>query len=347
MSQNLPLVSIIVNNYNYGRFICQAIESALNQTYTSIEIIVVDDGSTDNSREIITSYEGKIISIFNENGGQASAINAGFTVSKGEIVVFLDADDFLLPEAVSSLVKHFNDPDIVKCNGPLLIVDQQGNLTGYQVPSQILPEGDLRELILQHGPESYVCSPTSGNAWSRKFLDWVLPIPEKDYRTSADAYLFTLVPLFGKLARINTPIGMYRVHSDNNYWQKNFDLNRLRHEIERYENRVKLLAIYAQKLGCEVNYKLWQENNRYYLARLYLLGRLSNLSPIKIPFMNCLRSSINAKINPIKRVLWVIWFLGIRFGPHCMVLELAKWLVKMKLRKKKVQPDDLILNAKQ
>jgi glycosyltransferase involved in cell wall biosynthesis len=66
-----PFVSILINNYNYGRFLQEAIDSALNQTYSPTEVIVVDDGSTDNSREIIASYGNKIIPVLKENGGQA------------------------------------------------------------------------------------------------------------------------------------------------------------------------------------------------------------------------------------------------------------------------------------
>jgi glycosyltransferase involved in cell wall biosynthesis len=63
-------VSIIINNYNYGSFLKDAIESSLNQTYPDTEVIVVDDGSTDNSRQIISSYEGLIIPVLKQNGGQ-------------------------------------------------------------------------------------------------------------------------------------------------------------------------------------------------------------------------------------------------------------------------------------
>ncbi len=86
------LASIIVNNYNYGRFLAEAIESALSQTYANTEVIVVDDGSTDNSRDIIASYKDQIIPVLKENGGQASAFNAGFQASSGEVIFFLDAD---------------------------------------------------------------------------------------------------------------------------------------------------------------------------------------------------------------------------------------------------------------
>src|SRR5215813_6060987 len=99
-----PLASIIIDNYNYGRFLQGAIDSALQQTYTPLEVIVVDDGSTDNSREIIAGYGPRIIPVLKENGGQASAFNAGFRVSRGAVVFFLDSDDLLIPTAVENVV---------------------------------------------------------------------------------------------------------------------------------------------------------------------------------------------------------------------------------------------------
>src|SRR5437764_1069566 len=92
---SMPDVSVIINNYNYGRFLAEAIESALSQTLPATEVIVVDDGSTDNSPEVIGRYEGRIRSIMKSNGGQASALNAGFGASSGDVVIFLDADDVL------------------------------------------------------------------------------------------------------------------------------------------------------------------------------------------------------------------------------------------------------------
>ena len=89
------LVSIIINNYNYARFLRAAIDSALGQSYASIEVLVVDDGSTDQSRAIIDSYGDRVKSILKKNGGQASALNAGFAQCQGDIVIFLDADDVL------------------------------------------------------------------------------------------------------------------------------------------------------------------------------------------------------------------------------------------------------------
>ncbi|MEL6334977.1 MAG: glycosyltransferase, partial [Cyanobacteria bacterium J06626_26] len=91
------LVSVIISNYNYGRFITEAIESVLNQRYSNVELIVVDDGSTDNSRDIIQSYSHRLISVFQANSGQGAAFNAGLAQASGDIICFLDADDYYRP----------------------------------------------------------------------------------------------------------------------------------------------------------------------------------------------------------------------------------------------------------
>ena len=98
----LPLASVIVNNYNYGRFLPDAIDSALAQTYVPLEVIVVDDGSTDASRDIMSGYLPRIRPVLKPNGGQASALNAGFAASRGDVVLFLDADDILFQSAVAA-----------------------------------------------------------------------------------------------------------------------------------------------------------------------------------------------------------------------------------------------------
>ena len=102
-----PLVSILINNYNYGRYLGVAIESALAQTYRRLEVVVVDDGSTDDSREVITSFAGRVVSVLKINGGQPSAYNSGFNASRVDIICFLDADDWFLPVKTARVVEAF------------------------------------------------------------------------------------------------------------------------------------------------------------------------------------------------------------------------------------------------
>ena len=106
------LVSIIIGNYNYEAYVADAIESALGQTYPNVEVIVVDDGSTDDSRAVISNYGDRITSIFKENGGHGSALNQGFTASRGQVVMFLDSDDVLLPRAVERVMAEWKEGDV-------------------------------------------------------------------------------------------------------------------------------------------------------------------------------------------------------------------------------------------
>jgi glycosyltransferase involved in cell wall biosynthesis len=215
-------VSIVIDNYNYGRFLRDAVESALGQHYPEVEVVVVDDGSTDGSREIIAGYGGRLVAVLKENGGQASAFNEGFAASRGEVVIFLDADDALAPTAAAEAVRVFEKARPVKVHWPLRVMDEQGRTTGRLWPPGRLPDGDFRELTLRLGPSSSYSPPTSGNAWARGFLASVLPVPE-DYRICADDYLYALAPAFGPIRRVDAAQGFYRLHGRNNYLTKTFE----------------------------------------------------------------------------------------------------------------------------
>src|SRR3979409_485406 len=105
---SMPLASILINNYNYARFLDKAIDSALSQNYPTKEIIVVDDGSTDNSGEIISGYGDRIIPLFKENGGQAPEFSAGVANCQGAILCFLDSDDFVHPDKLERVAAAFH-----------------------------------------------------------------------------------------------------------------------------------------------------------------------------------------------------------------------------------------------
>src|SRR5207302_11124509 len=131
------------------------IESALNQRYSRTEVIVVDDGSTDNSREVIAGFGDRVRPLFKKNGGQASAFNAGFRMSRGEVILFLDSDDLLLPTAVESAARLLREPSVAKVQWPLWTIDAQSRRTGERVPAHDLSEGDLRAAVLRDGPSAY------------------------------------------------------------------------------------------------------------------------------------------------------------------------------------------------
>src|SRR4051812_45475229 len=115
-----PLASIVITNHNYARFLRDAIDSALAQTYANVEVIVVDDGSTDGSRDLLRSYSERARVLLQDNEGQDSAINAAFEHLRGEVACFLDADDGLFPTAIERAVAAFDD-DTSKVHWPLAL----------------------------------------------------------------------------------------------------------------------------------------------------------------------------------------------------------------------------------
>ena len=226
-----PLVSIIISNYNYKNYLEGAIGSALNQTYSDVEVIVVDDGSTDGSRQLIASYGDRIVVVLKENGGQASACNAGYRVSQGEVVIFLDADDMLLPDAVERVIAGFGSrPGVAKVQYRLRIIDANGRPTGELTPPARLRmhSGDLRQHLID--VNGYVWPSTSGNAFAAAVLRQIMPIPEALCRGMPDIHLCNLSPVFGEVVTLEEPAGLYRVHGRNNYYDPtgSVDLDKLR-----------------------------------------------------------------------------------------------------------------------
>jgi len=101
----MPKVSVVIPTYNYGRYISKAIDSVLSQTFKDFEIIVIDDGSTDGTKDLPAQYGNKIKYIYQENHGLSNARNRGIKASSGEYLVFLDADDYISPQKLETETK--------------------------------------------------------------------------------------------------------------------------------------------------------------------------------------------------------------------------------------------------
>jgi glycosyltransferase involved in cell wall biosynthesis len=210
-----PLVSIIINNYNYGHFLREAIECALNQTYERTETVVVDDGSTDISRDIIACYGDDIIPVLKGNGGQNSAFEAGFAASSGSIVCFLDADDTFLPTKVGRIVEEFErHPNVGSCFHALQAVDEAGGELPW--PDMVLAgECDFRRGI-KEGTMPLINTASSGLCFQRSLLERILPV-SKPILLNSDMYVkwtaVALCPTF----YLNERLTLQRIHSHNWY----------------------------------------------------------------------------------------------------------------------------------
>jgi glycosyltransferase involved in cell wall biosynthesis len=212
-------VSIVIVNYNYARFLRQAIESALAQTYCDKEIVVIDDGSTDDSAEVIRSYGGLIIPVLKSNAGQSSCYSRGLAVSSGDLVLYLDADDFLNPHCLSEVVSGWKQ-GCVKAHFYLDVVDESGARMDAVVPSGRLARGtDPLKMMRLFG--SYCSPPGSGNVYSREYLRKILPKEDdSEFRRfeasqfGGDSVAILAAPYFGAIAAIPQILGCYRRHTN-------------------------------------------------------------------------------------------------------------------------------------
>jgi glycosyltransferase involved in cell wall biosynthesis len=244
---------VIISSYNYGRYLRETIDSCLDQTYPHLEIIVVDDGSIDDSRSVIAGYGSRIRAILKENGGHASALNVGFAASEGEVVCFLDSDDALLPTALEEAVRALSDPEVSMVHWQMWTMDSESLVMRRRIPSDWVCEGDLRDAWVQEGPSHF--SPTSGNAWARSFLERALPIPEERFRLGgADLYLTALAPLYGIIRCTEEPQGFYRIHASKH--TRSEDFGRRRKVLgAMWDHSIEALAEHGRALGHSVDAK--------------------------------------------------------------------------------------------
>ncbi len=198
-----PLVSIVVPCYNQANYLKQAIESVLLQDYPRIELIVMDDGSTDGTRTVLASYAGKFHCESHSNMGQAATLNKGWRMSKGEILSYLSADDFLLPGAVKkSVEKLLTDPKIVLTYCDFNRVDPESRVL-WRVRA---PDYSYRDLAV-----GIVCQPGPGVFFRRDAFEragfW-----DELLRQIPDYAYWLRLGLEGAFVRIPEVLAAYRVH---------------------------------------------------------------------------------------------------------------------------------------
>ena len=343
-----PLVSIIIDNFNYARFVSAAIDSALAQSYAPVEVIVVDDGSTDNSHDVISNYVNGVSAIFKRNGGQASAFNAGFRASHGSIVIFLDADDALLPNAVEEVVRKWH-PAVAKAQFVLAHIDAQGRALGGTVPylPAQMPEGDIRASILDAG--GYIGVPTSGNAFARAVLDRVLPLPESQWHQAADAPLLIIAPFLGEVVSLRKTLGCYRIHESN--------LGMLAEELDSRKLRVKIiidlqrewaLAEFASRLGFTIP-RNWAAREpahlKYRLASLRVDPThhpIMDDRPMRLMLMGIRVSWHNSAYNLRSRLFHTLWFPLVALLPQAAAVKIIRLGLLPRRRRAKILAKDLV-----
>jgi glycosyltransferase involved in cell wall biosynthesis len=220
-----PAVTVLIDTYNHERFIEEAIVSVVEQDFpaSDMEILVVDDGSTDRTPEIVRKFAPRVRYLPKENGGQASAFNFGIPQARGEIIAFLDGDDWWAGRKLSTVVGVFAEsPDVGAIGHGYYAVDEAGAML-----RTVVPERKFR-LCLRSPGEANLFSDlrcflgTSKVAYRRSILERVLPIPEV-LRFEADEYIWTIAVALADALVLDSPLFFYRFHANNHYMQDSFD----------------------------------------------------------------------------------------------------------------------------
>ncbi len=248
---NLPHITALINTYNYGRFVGEAIESVLAQDVApgEMEVLVVDDGSTDDTAAQVAKFGERVRYIRKENGGQASALNVGFAEARGEIIATLDGDDLWLPGKVRRVLEEFEKhPDAGMVYHPFENWDTQRNVIekdrSFPGVSGFVPE--MPDGLLRYGDLS-----TSGLAFRKAALEKLLPIPER-LKILADSYLGYLIIFVAPVVAVCEHLTRYRIHDGNLFSYVGEDTARLRRRLECWSAAVEEIKSWLARHGWDL-----------------------------------------------------------------------------------------------
>jgi glycosyltransferase involved in cell wall biosynthesis len=321
-------VSIIIINYNYDKYVGDAINSALNTLWFNKEIIIVDDGSTDGSRAVIRSFGEKVVCLFKENGGQISGANLAIQHATGKVIFFLDSDDRLRPDAVEKVMAAWSE-SVSKVQFPLELMTPDGTRTGEMYPNFIewSPER-IRASVNLTG--FYLSSPTSGNAWSKAFLDKIFPLPTDHERIRFfDGYLSRLAPFFGDVVTVGKPLADYRINPANMWTMRFSPALVVENCIEDIET-AELISRKLIELGIQVcdgmpimtpsaNYAHMMKRLvwRRFLRESYFLEQAN---PFRIVRQTWTTLRLDPTVNSRTRLILLLWFLLVAFLPRFLAI---------------------------
>lgn len=234
----MPRVSVLVNTYNHERFIAQAIESVCAQTFpaSEMEVVVVDDGSTDRTPEIVQKFAPRARLLRKKNGGQASAFNAAIPELHGELIAFLDGDDWWAPEKLSAVVEAFEkNPGIPAVGHAFFDTDAGGT------PTELVTLENQARITLESLEEVRraavgKCLLATSKLTVRRFvLERLGPIPEELFSCADEPVMDAALALGGAIL-LEQPLCYYRYHSANMFGFDSADpvRNRRRYEVQQF-----------------------------------------------------------------------------------------------------------------
>ena len=226
----IPAVTVLIDTYNHERFIEEAIVSVLEQDFprAEVDILVVDDGSTDRTPEIVRKFEPHVRMLRKTNGGQGSAFNAGIPETRGEIVAFLDGDDWWAKAKLSVVMEYLAcRPHIGILGHGIYEIDSDTRETTTTTPQHA---GEIRFDTVAGGRffRQMMCFfGTSRVTMRRSVLSRVLPVPES-LVVEADEFISIMSAAYSAAGLLQQPLTFYRLHANNLFQVRRKDEVKLR-----------------------------------------------------------------------------------------------------------------------
>lgn len=281
-----PSIAIVITCFNYEKYIERAIKSVLNQTANAHEIVVIDDGSTDGSWDIIKRSGVPAFQI--RNSGQREACLFGLSKTRAPFLLFLDADDELAPGAVERILQVI-DPAVAKLQFCLTCIDAEGHVIADPYPAleAFRARDKIMDEILRSGV--YQTPPTSGNVFRRDVCEI---LHECDYDKAVDGVILTVAPFMGDIVSLSESLGLYRVHGQNDS-----GLGRIpqtatfERDLRRFQFRLEHLRKLLQHLRPDASL-IRPEETYYYRSLQFFAAILSGARYSTSSFLLLLRSTL-------------------------------------------------------
>lgn len=323
-------LSVVIPNYNYEMFVAEAIESALSIEWADLEVIVVDDGSTDSSREIISRFEKRgVKAIFQENAGPSSAANTGYLKSSGDLVLFLDSDDIVSSQLMTVISRNARD-GVSKYQFQMYTIDSNGEPLGSFIPKYngIPSSEQIRKWY--EGSSAYPTPPGSGNVYTREFLEKIFPL-EPNMDRASDSYTLSTAPILGDVITISEPLFGYRIHENNLAAMKKLKPEKFGIDLSRAVTRSDYARRIAEKFGAQTKPGHWSRSLKNLQLRVasYILARKQHPIPGD-GRLRIIRSAIVASTvpqgNSLKtQSIIVAWVVLMALVPTSICRHLASW----------------------
>ncbi|KRB49291.1 glycosyl transferase [Rhizobium sp. Root708] len=322
MYSSTPLVSIIITCFNYADYINQCIESALAQTYSAKEVIVVDDGSGDQSWDRILEYGDLVISKRTHHQGSIGCCFAGLSLARGDFVYFLDADDVLLPNALNELAPYFR-PEVSKIQFMLSPIDRAGTVVGEPFPRLLASEHSLPliQSITERG--YYSTPPTSGNIYRRDVYD---DLGDLSYEKGIDGVSYLLAPFLGNVVSIEKALGQYRMHNTNLSGFSALTTERMTGDAKRFTERLRHLQELIEARGVQQSIEIRSEYA--YVLEMNLFGAVtSGQRPTPALVLRYLRAVWRENSDSIRRASYLALAAGLMVLPDAGRRNLVRFRV--------------------